>query len=160
MWAVSPSFLQVLFQYRHLFRAIAARNLKPNFAVPTIVCWADIILAKLGDLSTFLATDFHAFPPSSPLPDILLVRQQEDNTRAAVQLPGNANLFRVVISDAGPDNWDMLPSLLGSARASPAAKRLTVRLLYGCHVLFARISGKSYSNELSYVTGAKLDLLD
>ena len=93
IWAVSPPFLQVLFQHRHLSRTIAARNFKPSSAVPAIVCWADILLAKLGDLSTFLATDFRGSRPDRPLPDVLLAHQQEDSTRAAVQLPGNINFL-------------------------------------------------------------------
>ncbi|KIM67178.1 hypothetical protein SCLCIDRAFT_1210676 [Scleroderma citrinum Foug A] len=52
-------------------------------------------------------------------------------------------------SDTGQDNWDMVPSLLSSSRASPAAKRLTVRLLYGCHILFGRTLGRAVSNDIA-----------
>lgn len=139
---------------------MAARNFKPSSAVSAIVCWADILLAKLGDLSTFLATDFRGSRPDKPLPDVLLAHQQEDSTKAAVQLPGNINLSYTDFSDAGQDNWDMVPSLLSSSRASPAAKRLTVRLLYGCHILFGRTLGRGVSHDIAYVVDTKIGSLN
>lgn len=62
-------------------------------------------------------------------------------------------------SDTGQDNWDMVPSLLSSSRASPAAKRLTVRLLYGCHILFGRTLGRAVSNDIAYVVDTKIGSL-
>ncbi|KAI6133206.1 hypothetical protein EDD16DRAFT_10640 [Pisolithus croceorrhizus] len=129
---LSPSFLKLLFQYRRFFRAIAAKDLRPGFAVPTTVCWVDIILAKLGDLSALVATDFHTSPSDESFTNVFAVRQQEDRLKAAMQLP---------------DNWDMLSSLLTSDRASPAAKRLVVQVLFGSYVLYPRISRSSVGHE-------------
>ncbi|KAH7883720.1 hypothetical protein F5I97DRAFT_1580022 [Phlebopus sp. FC_14] len=119
----NPSFMQLLFQYRRIFHFIAMNSVDPGYAVPTVVCWVDVVLAKLGDLSALLAAGFHSYHPDRTLPDALKARRQEDSIRAAIQLPGT---------------WDMVPSLLPSERASPAAKRLTIRLLFGQHVLHSR----------------------
>ncbi|KAI6133999.1 hypothetical protein EV401DRAFT_2172234 [Pisolithus croceorrhizus] len=121
---LSPSFLKLLFQYRRFFRAIAAKDLRPGFAVPTTVCWVDIILAKLGDLSALVATDFHTSPSDESFTNVFAVRQQEDRLKAAMQLPGISTVSRMQsLLTQQKDNWDMLSSLLTSDRASPAAKR-------------------------------------
>lgn len=130
---LSPSFLKLIFQYRQLFRAVAAKDLVPGFAVPTTVCWVDIILAKMGDLSALVATDFRTCPSDKSFTNVFAVRQQEDRLKAALQLP---------------DNWDMVPSLLTSDRASPAAKRLVVHVLFGSYMLYPRLSAASIGHEL------------
>ncbi|KAI6132680.1 hypothetical protein EV401DRAFT_2065131 [Pisolithus croceorrhizus] len=132
--SLSPTFLKLLFRYRRFFRAIAAKDLRPGFAVPTTICWVDIILAKLGDLSALVATDFQTPPSDESFTNVLAARQQEDRLKAALQLP---------------DNWDMVPSLLTSDRASPAAKRLVVQVLFGSYVLYPRISGSGVGREFS-----------
>ncbi|KAF9229455.1 hypothetical protein BS17DRAFT_22168 [Gyrodon lividus] len=121
-----PSFLHLLFQYRRLFHIIAVRDLRPGSAPPAIICWVDLILAKFGDVSAFVAAGFHKDHPDQMLPDVLKVQRQEDNLRAAIQLPGN---------------WDMVPSILSSERVSPAAKRLSVRLMLGQYILYPVLSG-------------------
>ncbi|KAL4071060.1 hypothetical protein J3A83DRAFT_3352120 [Scleroderma citrinum] len=70
--------------HRSLSRAMATRTFKPNSAV---VCWVDILLAKLGTLSTFFASDFCISLPGRALPDVLQAQQLDDSTRAAIQLP-------------------------------------------------------------------------
>lgn len=130
---LSPSFLKLIFQYRQLFRAVAAKDLVPGFAVPTTVCWVDIILAKMGDLSALVATDFRTCPLDKSFTNVFAVRQLEDRLKAALQLP---------------DNWDMVPSLLTSDRASPAAKRLVVHVLFGSYVLYPRLSVANIGHEL------------
>lgn len=127
-----PSFLNLLFQYRRLFRTIAAKDLRLGFAAPTTVCWVDIILTKLGDLSALVATDFRVFSSEETLANVLVVRQREGRLKAAMQLA---------------DNWDLVPSLLTSDRTSPAAKRLAVQLLFGSYVLYPRISGTSVGRD-------------
>ncbi|KIK95375.1 hypothetical protein PAXRUDRAFT_37688, partial [Paxillus rubicundulus Ve08.2h10] len=116
----------LLFQYRRLFHTIAARDFGPGSVPPAIVCWVDVVLARLGDLSAFVAAGFHENHPDQTLPDVLKVQRQEDNLRAAIQLP---------------DNWDMVASILSSERVSPAAKRLSMRLMLGQYILYPTLSG-------------------
>lgn len=123
----------LIFQYRRLFRAVAAKDLRPGFAVPTTVCWVDIILAKMGDLSELVAADFRTRPLDKSFTKVFAGRQQEDRLKAALQLP---------------DSWDMMPSLLTSDRASPAAKRLVVHVLFGSYVLYPQLSAASIGHEL------------
>ncbi|KAF9240909.1 hypothetical protein BU15DRAFT_73766 [Melanogaster broomeanus] len=121
-----PSFLHLLFQYRRLFHMLAVKDLSPGSAPPAVVCWVDVVLAKLGDVSAVVAAGFHKNHPDQMLPDVLRAQRQEDNLRAAIQLP---------------DNWDMVPSTLSSERASPAAKRLSLRLMMGQYILYPALSG-------------------
>ncbi|KIJ21622.1 hypothetical protein PAXINDRAFT_95165 [Paxillus involutus ATCC 200175] len=136
-----PSFLHLLFQYRRLFHIIAARDLRPGSAPPAIVCWVDVVLARLGDVSAFVAAGFHENHPDQTLPDVLKVQRQEDNLRAAIQLP---------------DNWDMVASILSSERVSPAAKRLSMRLMLGQYILYPALSGgqRSVDNTLQQLLSA------
>lgn len=91
---LSPSFLKLIFQYRRLFRAVAAKDLRPGFAVPTTVCWVDIILAKMGDLSELVAADFRTRPLDKSFTKVFAGRQQEDRLKAALQLPGISTVSR------------------------------------------------------------------
>ncbi|KAH0838421.1 hypothetical protein J3R83DRAFT_6728 [Lanmaoa asiatica] len=122
-----PSFLYLLFQYRRLFRVIATRDLKLGSAPLAIVCWVDVVLAKLGDVAAFIAGGLDRNHPNQSLPESLKAQREEDNLRAAIQLP---------------DNWDMLPSILLSERVSVAAKRLSIRLMLGSYILCPALSGQ------------------
>ncbi|KAG2077159.1 hypothetical protein BDR04DRAFT_650516 [Suillus decipiens] len=114
------SFLNLLFQYRRLFHALAVQELKKVTVVPIIISWVDGILAKLGDVVSCVASAMHDRYFEDELPEALRKRREEDNLRAAAQLP---------------DRWDSVPSVLTSAKASPAAKRLALRLLVSRYVL-------------------------
>ncbi|KAG9314489.1 hypothetical protein JVU11DRAFT_5286 [Chiua virens] len=119
------SFLHLLFQYRRLFRVIATRDFKPNSTPLAVICWVDVVLAKLGDVVAFIAAGLDS---DQSLPESLKGQREEDNLRAAIQLP---------------DNWDMLPSMLLSERASLAAKRLSIRLILGRYILHPALSGQA-----------------
>ncbi|KAF8559216.1 hypothetical protein OG21DRAFT_712038 [Imleria badia] len=122
-----PSFVHLLFQYRRLFRVLAARDFKLTSAPLAIVCWVDIVLAKLGDVAALVAAGLDGDHPDQSLPESLKAQREEDNLRAAIQLP---------------DNWDMLPSILLSERVSAAAKRLSIRLMLGRYILSPALSGQ------------------
>ncbi|KAG2129907.1 hypothetical protein DEU56DRAFT_757968 [Suillus clintonianus] len=79
------------------------------------------VLAKLGDVVSRVASAMHDRYFDDGLPEALKKRREEDNLRAAAQLPGN--------------RWDSVPSVLTSEKASPAAKRLSLRLLLSRYVL-------------------------
>ena len=85
---MNNSFLTILFECRSVIHDIAARNTTRQ-AMSTVVCWADLILAKLGQavvaaaggLCGVVASDHHQ-PPT------ILMQKEDDALRAAVQLPG------------------------------------------------------------------------
>ncbi|KAG1833955.1 hypothetical protein EV424DRAFT_858051 [Suillus variegatus] len=108
-----PSFLNLLFQYRRLFHALAVQELNKAAVVPIIISWVDAVLARLGEVVSFVASAMHDRYFDDKLPEALRKRRDEDNLRAAAQLP---------------DRWDSVPSILTSEKASPAAKRLALRL--------------------------------
>lgn len=69
---------------------MATKDLLAGFAVPPAVCWADKVLAKLGDLIALVATTFHKRHPDRIIPGVLLAQRQLDVLKAAIQLPGMA----------------------------------------------------------------------
>jgi len=85
---VRPSFLNLLFQYRRLFHALAVQELKKVAVVPIIISWVDAVLAKLGDVVSCVASAMHDRYLDEELPEALRKRREEDNLRAAAQLPG------------------------------------------------------------------------
>lgn len=85
---MSTSFLTILFRYRHIFRRIASRAIVPGTAVPSIICWVDVLLVKLSKVVVFVAGGF--IPEDSEWPSLLpsLKSQREhDKLVAAAQLP-------------------------------------------------------------------------
>lgn len=86
---VRPSFLNLLFQYRRLFHALAVQELKKVAVVPIIISWVDAVLAKLGDVVACVASSMHDRQFEDALPEGLRKRREEDNLRAAAQLPGS-----------------------------------------------------------------------
>ncbi|KAG2044695.1 hypothetical protein BDR03DRAFT_995102 [Suillus americanus] len=115
-----PSFLNLLFQYRRLFHALAVQELKKVAVIPIVISWVDAVLARIGDVASCVASAVHDRYFDDELPEVLKKRREEDNLRAAAQLP---------------DRWDSVPSILTSEKASPAAKRLALRLLVSRYVL-------------------------
>ena len=95
---VKPSFLHLLFQYRRLFRVIAARDFPPGTAPSAVVCWVDLLLAKLGDVVAFIAAGLDVDHPDRSLPESLRAQREEDNLRAAIQLPGRTRFPKVNVS--------------------------------------------------------------
>jgi hypothetical protein len=91
MSPVRPSFLHLLFQYRRLFRVIATRDFKLSPAPLAVVCWVDVVLAKLGDVAAFIAAGLDGDHPDQSLPESLKAQREEDNLRAAIQLPGRTS---------------------------------------------------------------------
>ncbi|OJA10801.1 hypothetical protein AZE42_00303 [Rhizopogon vesiculosus] len=126
---LQPSFLNLMFQYRRLFHAIAIQELGTVAPVPIVVSWVDAILARLGDVASRVACAMHDGYPNDDIPEALRKRREEDNLRAAAQLPGA--------------RWDSIPLTLTSEKASPAAKRLAIRLLVSLYVLQPQLIGRS-----------------
>ncbi len=86
VYAVNPSFLAMLFEYRAVIYGIAARNADGQ---TLIVCWADLILAKLGQAVIATAGSLcGVVSPHQDQPSTILAQRDEDMLRAAAQLPG------------------------------------------------------------------------
>lgn len=91
---VHSSFISLLFDYRRIFHRLAARDLMHS-APAVVVCWVDVILAKLGDAIFVIAS---RRPDSSlPVPEepsfVSLEKQKEGAAlRAATQLPGELEI--------------------------------------------------------------------
>jgi len=59
----------------------------PRTAASTIVCWVDVILAKLGDAAVAVAGGFSREPVEQPVFENLRMQREDDGLRAAAQLP-------------------------------------------------------------------------
>ncbi|KAH9946799.1 hypothetical protein B0H21DRAFT_741825 [Amylocystis lapponica] len=129
------SFISLLFEYRRIFHQIAARDITPGNAPPIVVCWVDVILAKLAEVIVVFAHGPSEDVKRPPL--TTLQRQMEgDALRAATQLP---------------DRWSSVVNVLSSENSSPAASRIALRLFFAVHVIgkqLRELMMSGYENEL------------
>ncbi len=143
---VDPDFLSLLFAFRTLFRAIAASSTDDRNA-SVIVCWADIIIVKLGQAITIIAGSYFDISSSDQVyPESVLVRREDDMLRAAVQLPGEYLLQAVYLIDFLPlmsEKWSDIVHAVTSDYVSPAAYRLCLCLLFGTFVMAPQLSDQS-----------------
>ena len=78
----------MLFEYRSVSYDIAARNATRQ-AMSTVVCWADLILTRLGQAVIAAAGGLCGVVASNNhQPPTILMQKEDDALRAAVQLPG------------------------------------------------------------------------
>ncbi|RDX56001.1 hypothetical protein OH76DRAFT_587645 [Lentinus brumalis] len=125
---LDPDFLSLLFAFRTLFRAIAASSTDDRNA-SVIVCWADIIIVKLGQAITIIAGSYFDISSSDQVyPESVLVQREDDMLRAAVQLP---------------EKWSDIVHAVTSDYVSPAAYRLCLCLLFGTFVMAPQLSDQS-----------------
>lgn len=122
---LQPSFLRTLFAHRTVFHHIAVSSVV--HPASTIVCWVDVLLAKLSDAIVMAAGD------GTQLSDIQhseewYLQREDDNLRAASQLPSQ---------------WDSIKRLLASRQVSPAARRLALRLIFGVCIILPSLGGKN-----------------
>ncbi|KAK0456202.1 hypothetical protein EV421DRAFT_1919738 [Armillaria borealis] len=122
---LQPSFLRTLFAHRTVFHHIAVSS--AVHATSTIVCWVDILLVKLADAIIMVAGD------GSQLSGVQHseewhIQREDDNLRAASQLPSQ---------------WDSVKRVLTSKQASPAAKRLALRLIFGACIILPSLGGNN-----------------
>ncbi|KAF7339825.1 hypothetical protein MVEN_01899100 [Mycena venus] len=122
------AFFTVLFEQRKIFHRIAAQSLAADpGSSAAVVCWVDTILSKLGDATIAVASGVSVdlttplFPGSAEL-------RAEDGLRAATQLPSN---------------WHSVAAVIASDKASPAAKRLALRLTFAAFILGPYLWSKS-----------------
>ncbi|KAJ8084168.1 hypothetical protein PM082_002935 [Marasmius tenuissimus] len=117
---MEPKFLSILFDHRKVFRRLATRELLTAVdSSSMVVCWVDTLLVKLAEVITLLIGD-SKMEPKPVVSDFLERQRQHDNLAAATQLPVS---------------WLKVASVLDSTHSSPAAKRLSLRLLFGVYVI-------------------------
>jgi hypothetical protein len=83
--AVDENFLSILFSFRQTFQNPI--HILIDAPSSTVVCWLDVVLAKLGLLVSNVAG---GFSPSlqAPFVEYMRLHREEDAVRAAAQLPG------------------------------------------------------------------------
>ncbi|KAJ7071226.1 hypothetical protein C8F01DRAFT_1109594 [Mycena amicta] len=120
---VDIQFLTTLFQQRTVFHQIAAQTM--DQASGAVVCWVDAILAKIGDAAVSIASGIplEHLNPAFSFPG----SRAEDGLRAASQLPAD---------------WWSVSSVISSEEASPAARRLALRLSFAAFVLGPALSAE------------------
>ena len=81
-------FLSKLFELRGVFHAIAMQNMDDRNSSKTIVCWADVVIARLGQAAVIVAgTFFDVAPHDHGQPPSVRAQKDDDVLRAALQLP-------------------------------------------------------------------------
>ncbi|KAF9499790.1 hypothetical protein BDN71DRAFT_1502686 [Pleurotus eryngii] len=113
-----PLFLETLFEHRHHFHRIATLSTPQKSSV--VVCWADSVLVKLSEFAVSVASGLSNSSNRISMPNGLSTQWQDDSLRGAAQIPYK---------------WTSLPGVLSSEQASPAAKRIVSRLLFGVFVI-------------------------
>ncbi|KAL4243562.1 hypothetical protein ABKN59_001107 [Abortiporus biennis] len=124
---VQTTFMDKLFRYRAIFHRIASRDNYTHGGSATIICWVDVILVKLAHITTSIfspATDNSRSQINNPL----------DEHRDELRLHAMAQL---------PHKWPDIPTVVSSDYASPAAIRLSVRLLYAVLILGSQTGNDS-----------------
>ena len=87
-YAVQVGCLERLFQLRQFFHMVAAQEVSSHNAKVSIICWADVILARLGEAIQAIIEGLH--PPLNPRTldsGTLLRHRDEISLHAALQLP-------------------------------------------------------------------------
>ncbi|PBL00741.1 hypothetical protein ARMGADRAFT_1160030 [Armillaria gallica] len=120
---LQPSFLHTLFAHRTVFHHIAVSSAVD--ATSTIVCWVDVLLAKLADAIIMVAGNGSQLSGVQHSEEWHLQRE-DDNLRAASQLPSQ---------------WASVKRVLTSKQASPAARRLALRLIFGVCIILPSLGG-------------------
>ncbi|KAF7791961.1 hypothetical protein EIP86_002987 [Pleurotus ostreatoroseus] len=107
---------------------VAAQEVSSHNAKVSIICWADVILARLGEAIQAIIEGLH--PPLNPQTlgsGTLLRHRDEISLHAALQLP---------------HNWDDTVSVISSEYASPATIRLVVRLVFAAYILSPKLAAQ------------------
>jgi hypothetical protein len=148
--AVDESFLSILFSVRQAFQNPIHKLID---APSTVVCWLDVVLAKLG---LFVLNVAGGFSPSlqAPFLEYMRLHREEDAVRAAAQLPGICFLDAVIqfgFICMSSEKWQSMVNTIASNNASPATKRLALRLLFAAYVMGPQLSGRNPWIGVGYV---------
>ncbi|TFK57310.1 hypothetical protein OE88DRAFT_118956 [Heliocybe sulcata] len=124
LYLVQEDFLMSLFDYRQLFYRIASQECPRDTAPSVIICWVDVILARLGEVVCVLAAEAPVLDDNSAISASLKKQYEDDSLRAAAQLP---------------EKWLDVLQLMASDHASSASIRLAIRLTFGVKVIAPRL---------------------
>lgn len=73
--------MSLLFEYRAIFRTVAARQVPVGRSCSPVICWVDVVLARISALVDHPDCAFPHLPS-------LQKQREDDMLRAATQLPG------------------------------------------------------------------------
>ncbi|KAF9786112.1 hypothetical protein BJ322DRAFT_1210647 [Thelephora terrestris] len=121
----NESFMSLLFEYRTIFRTLAARQVPVGRSPSSVICWVDVVLYRISALVD------HPDCILAHLPS-LQKQREDDMLRAATQLPGS---------------WLEAAGWFASEDASPAACRMSLRLAFVVYALCATGSRKDEPSE-------------
>lgn len=135
---VRPSFLTVLFAQRRIFHILAVKAVAPGTRASTVVCWVDGLIAKLAEATVIVGCGSSL---KRSVSGTMRIQLDDDGLRAAAQLPGLVYLFEeaVGLTNDFSEKWPMVPPVIGSNHASPAAKRLAIQLTFAVYIVGPRL---------------------
>ncbi|KZT30372.1 hypothetical protein NEOLEDRAFT_1237648 [Neolentinus lepideus HHB14362 ss-1] len=129
--SVQEEFLSSLFDYKKVFYKLASQDCPREAAPSIVICWVDVILAKLGEAICILAAEAPIPDDYPAIPTSLKKQQEDDSLRAAAQLP---------------ENWSDVLQFMASDHASSASVRLSIHLTFGAKIIGSRLGCPSRSS--------------
>ena len=73
--------MPLLFEYRAIFRTVAVRQIPVGYSPSSVICWVDVVLARISSLVEHPECTFAHLPSFQK-------QKEDDMLRAATQLPG------------------------------------------------------------------------
>jgi len=112
--------MSLLFEYRAIFRTLAARQVPAGCSSSPVICWVDVVLARISSLVDHPDCFFPHLPS--------LQKQREDDTlRAATQLPGSR-----FPAGSNLERSETRAQCLGSKHQLGLLLKMPLLLLAGC----------------------------
>ena len=83
--------MQKLFELRRVFHKIAAGQSACRQQTAMIICWVDVLLAKLGDAALVMTRIFAGLDERENVSEVFEIHRRQLSLYAALQLPGEFN---------------------------------------------------------------------
>ena len=112
--------MSLLFEYRAIFRTLAARQVPVGCSTSPVICWVDVVLARISALVDHPDCVFPHLPS-------LQKQREDDMLRAATQLPGLKYL-----AEGGLAPFEIRAQGLGSKQQLGLLLKTPPLLLAGC----------------------------
>lgn len=144
--------MTILFEHRKSFLALAAQSLSSSGNSSAIITWVDVVLCRMAEVIAIVASGTLDAQECDLSNGTLKVQQVNDNLGASIRLPRMLHLNVLLsLTHSVPERWDAVPRVLVSDRASPAAKRLALRLTFGVYVMAPTLGSYESWPENGYV---------